>query len=389
MVLENLTECEQLVMKTVWDAADELGLMEITERANDRYHKAWAPQTVSTFLARLVRKGYLRHYRQGRVFLYRILIPLEEYRAQLTNDYVDFWNHGNVDEFLCALARKRPLRPDEIDKIKAFMHGVVERQEGESMKRVIETITCDRCGKEITNDPVRIVPHHVPRKSKSEEDELDEGRNELPLWIERMMQKDFCEECTAEIVEFALNGNTCDECVAELHNSVNGRIEDESDNAEEMPGLGGVHWKTALNQAEQEFEAAMNQVARISLPDVNAELCTQARERPLGPDEIKDRILTIHSAKLDRMEQDKEPDGSAAESQETVSDQLGGGEEQGRQAETKESGKQTGRKKLDQGKIMALHRAGWSNAQIAEEIGTTKGTIAVTISKLKSNGGNA
>lgn len=106
MTLEKLTECEQLVMKTVWDAEDELDLTEIMTRVNDKYHKNWKPQTVSTFLARLVIKGYLRHYRQGRVFFYQILIPMGEYRTQLTHDYVDFWYHGNVDEFLdCCRAK--------------------------------------------------------------------------------------------------------------------------------------------------------------------------------------------------------------------------------------------------------------------------------------------
>ena len=126
MTLASLTDCEQLVMKTVWDAEDELSLMEIMQRVNDKYHKDWKPQTVSTFLARLVRKGYLRHYRQGRVFFYQILIPLEEYKGQLTNDYVDFWNHNNADEFLYALAQERPLRQDEIERIHRLIDGLDE-----------------------------------------------------------------------------------------------------------------------------------------------------------------------------------------------------------------------------------------------------------------------
>ena len=59
MTLASLTDCEQLVMKTVWDAEEELSLMEIMQRVNDRYHKDWKPQTVSTFLARLVRSVLL------------------------------------------------------------------------------------------------------------------------------------------------------------------------------------------------------------------------------------------------------------------------------------------------------------------------------------------
>ena len=44
MTLASLTDCEQLVMKTVWDAEEELSLMEIMQRVNDRYHKDWKPQ---------------------------------------------------------------------------------------------------------------------------------------------------------------------------------------------------------------------------------------------------------------------------------------------------------------------------------------------------------
>ena len=90
--MEKLTDCEELVMKTVWDADEELSLMEIMQRVNDKYHKEWKPQTVSTFLARLVSKGYLRHYRQGRVFFYQILVPLEDYKSRLTEDFINFWH---------------------------------------------------------------------------------------------------------------------------------------------------------------------------------------------------------------------------------------------------------------------------------------------------------
>lgn len=124
MKLEKLTDCEELVMKTVWDAEEELSLMEVMSRVNEKYKKNWKPQTVSTFLARLVKKGYLRHYRQGRVFFYQILVPLDTYKGQLTNDYVNFWNHSNADEFLCALAEERPLREDEVKRIQKLIDGM-------------------------------------------------------------------------------------------------------------------------------------------------------------------------------------------------------------------------------------------------------------------------
>ena len=99
---ENLTHCEQLVMKTIWDADEELSLMDVVQHVNSKYHKNWKPQTVSTFLSRLV-----GHYRQGRVFNYQILVPLEEYKGQLTSDFVDFWYHGNAYEFLYTLMKEK------------------------------------------------------------------------------------------------------------------------------------------------------------------------------------------------------------------------------------------------------------------------------------------
>ncbi len=107
MQLKNLTDCEQMVMKTLWDAEKELSLMEITRRVNEAYHRDWKPQTVSTFLARLVRKSYLESHRQGRLFFYRILVPQEEYVGEMAERFVDFWHHGSVEAFLETLEKQR------------------------------------------------------------------------------------------------------------------------------------------------------------------------------------------------------------------------------------------------------------------------------------------
>lgn len=105
MQIKNLTACEQLVMKTVWDAEKELGLMEITQGVNKTFDKDWKPQTVSTFLARLVKKGYLKSYRQGRVFFYQILVSQEDYVREMAERFIAFWHQGSVETFLASLKK--------------------------------------------------------------------------------------------------------------------------------------------------------------------------------------------------------------------------------------------------------------------------------------------
>ena len=63
MRAKEITDCEKVVMKCVWDSDHELSMQEITEMVNTQHGKNWKTQTVSTFLARLVKKDYLKMYR--------------------------------------------------------------------------------------------------------------------------------------------------------------------------------------------------------------------------------------------------------------------------------------------------------------------------------------
>ncbi len=110
MEYQSLTNCEEVVMKIVWDAEKELDLSGVTQRVNETYHKEWKPQTVSTFLARLVKKGYLKHYRQGRVFFYQILVSQTDYLENMAKQFLQFWKQENVDIFLEALKKQADFK---------------------------------------------------------------------------------------------------------------------------------------------------------------------------------------------------------------------------------------------------------------------------------------
>lgn len=106
MEIQDLTSCEEMVMKAVWDAETEPDLAYIVRAVNATYHKEWKQQTVSTFLARLVKKGYVQHYRKGRVFYYQILVPQREYLEKLAEQFAGFWKKEERDVFLTALDHK-------------------------------------------------------------------------------------------------------------------------------------------------------------------------------------------------------------------------------------------------------------------------------------------
>lgn len=120
----DMTDCEMLVMKIVWSDETPLSMKEITARVNQRYNKDWKTQTVSTFLARLVRKNYLTMERKGRVFFYHPAVTEEEYGKKEITKCVDFWGGGKVDALLAAFAKVRKFTKDEKKQIQKMLNDM-------------------------------------------------------------------------------------------------------------------------------------------------------------------------------------------------------------------------------------------------------------------------
>ncbi|MCJ7835470.1 BlaI/MecI/CopY family transcriptional regulator [Cuneatibacter sp. NSJ-177] len=120
-VVKALTECEVVVMKCIWETDHDMALPEIMEMVNRRFQKSWKPQTVSTFLTRLVKKDFLNMYRQGRSFLYHPLVAELDYGEGQINKCADLWCNNDADLFISALNKQRKLKKDEVQRIRALI----------------------------------------------------------------------------------------------------------------------------------------------------------------------------------------------------------------------------------------------------------------------------
>lgn len=119
MKIEKLTESEELVMKSIWDCHKEPVLSDVVDRVNGFYGKDWKPQTVSTFLAKLVRKNYLRLQRNGKIYTYKILITEAAYRQKLYKHHVSFWNQNSMSNFVMEMFNNGDLTKKDIEGLKA------------------------------------------------------------------------------------------------------------------------------------------------------------------------------------------------------------------------------------------------------------------------------
>lgn len=113
MKINSLTESEKVTMKCVWDFGDGARLAQVMGLANEKYKKDWKPQTVSTFLGKLVKKGYLEQYREGRYFSYRILIDKHDYRCDMLRKDMEFWDDSDMEMYISELLDKKTFSEEQ------------------------------------------------------------------------------------------------------------------------------------------------------------------------------------------------------------------------------------------------------------------------------------
>lgn len=118
---QELSQCEGMVMKTIWSSGDILTMQEITVKVNALFHKTWKTQTVSTYLARLVKKGYLSMERQGRLFYYHPLIAEEDYAQREITKCMDMWGNAKTGALLSAFTQAKGLTEEEKEYIRSIL----------------------------------------------------------------------------------------------------------------------------------------------------------------------------------------------------------------------------------------------------------------------------
>lgn len=115
--MEKLTESEEVVMKCIWDCKKTPVLSDVCERANGFYGKKWKSQTVSTFLQKLVQKGYLTMRRDGKTYYYNTVVTEAEYRRKLYRHFVSFWGGNDCISLIKEMLNNGDITREELSEL--------------------------------------------------------------------------------------------------------------------------------------------------------------------------------------------------------------------------------------------------------------------------------
>lgn len=104
---EKLSQCEEMIMSILWSAEEDLDLMTVTAKAEERFGKVWKLQTVATFMTRLEKNKYISIYKVGRYSHYQPIVSLDEYRDMKLKEITDLLFAGQKEFFYHYIDIKR------------------------------------------------------------------------------------------------------------------------------------------------------------------------------------------------------------------------------------------------------------------------------------------
>lgn len=116
---DRISEAEQSVLETLWDAGEPLTASQVAERVGEE--KGWSLATVKTLLSRLVAKNAIATEPDGRRFLYSPLIGREAFLGSESRRLLDRLFGGRAASLFAHLAEAEALSERDLTEIEGLL----------------------------------------------------------------------------------------------------------------------------------------------------------------------------------------------------------------------------------------------------------------------------
>lgn len=94
-----LSECEEMVMRVIWESNNELDTISILNIFNQKFDKDWRAQTILTVITRLQKKGWLDIQGGRKCHRYVPIVSYEDYRKEKLKEVLELFNNSHQELF--------------------------------------------------------------------------------------------------------------------------------------------------------------------------------------------------------------------------------------------------------------------------------------------------
>ena len=122
-IFKEMSETEQEIMEVLWGSESAKTLNELLDHFAAAKGKAWKPQTLATFMSRLVDKELVLWEQRGRARYYSPAMTKAEYDAAKAKTLLDTLFSGSLQSFVAALYDGDALTEQDIAEMKEWVES--------------------------------------------------------------------------------------------------------------------------------------------------------------------------------------------------------------------------------------------------------------------------
>lgn len=112
---QGLTDAELRLMEVLW-GKDRATVAEVVEALPQDVPLAYS--SVLTTLRILENKGYLKHRKEGRAFIYRPVVDRERVREKAVTRLLQRFFGGSPEQLMLSLVERRKLNPEQLKRLR-------------------------------------------------------------------------------------------------------------------------------------------------------------------------------------------------------------------------------------------------------------------------------
>ncbi len=119
--LSRLPDTELEIMKVVWNNENNLSTSEIKEQLEIK--RAWNISALQTLLNRLIERGFLQSYKEGKNRFYIASVEEASYLALENRLFLNKVNNNSLTKLVASLYDSRAISENDLDELAAYIRG--------------------------------------------------------------------------------------------------------------------------------------------------------------------------------------------------------------------------------------------------------------------------
>ena len=117
--IDKLPDTELEIMKEIWHNKTPISTTELKVYLDKK--RPWNVSALQTLLNRLIKRGFLNSYKQGKHRYYEILIEEQDYIARENENFLEKLNGNSITRFITSLYENDAITDEDLEELAAFI----------------------------------------------------------------------------------------------------------------------------------------------------------------------------------------------------------------------------------------------------------------------------